>query len=59
MTYKQLLEILQNYSEEVLEQTATVHLAQTDEYLAIVSHNNTDEDNDVLDEGHLILEVNF
>ena len=58
MTYKQLLEILQASPTEVLKQTATVYLSQTDEYLAIESHNITLE-TDVLDDGHLILEVNF
>lgn len=59
MTYKQLLEILQACPEEVLEQTATVYIGQTDEYVAVVSHDITLETNDVLDDGHLILEVNF
>ncbi len=59
MTYKQLLEILQACPAEVLEQTATVYLGQTDEYLAIISHDITHEDNDVLLDGHLILEINF
>ena len=59
MTYKQLLEILQACPAEVLEQTATVYLSETDEYLAVVSHDITLETNDVLDDGHLILEVNF
>jgi len=59
MTYKQLLEILQACPAEVLEQTATVYLGQTDEYIAATELSFTHEDNDVLDEGHLILEVNF
>ena len=59
MTYKQLLEILQACPEEVLEQTATVYICQTDEYLAVVSHDITLETNDVLDKGHLVIEVEF
>jgi hypothetical protein len=50
MTYKELLAILQACPEEVLEQTATVYLGQTDEYLAIASHDITLETNDVLDD---------
>ena len=59
MTYKQLLDTLSALPEDMLEQTATVYLGATDEYLAIVSHDTTLESNDVLDGGHLILEINF
>lgn len=59
MTYKQLLEILQACPAEVLEQTATIYLGQTDEYVAATELSFTKEDNDVLDEGHLILEADF
>ena len=51
--------MLQACPNEVLEQTATVYLGQTDEYIAATGLSFTNEDNDVLDEGHLILEVNF
>ena len=59
MTYRQLRDKLSSLSDDILEQTATVYLTATDEYLAISSHNITEEDNDVLDEGHLILEIDF
>ena len=59
MTYKELLAILQACPEEVLEQTATAYVGQTYEYLAIAYHDITLENNDVLYDGHLILEVNF
>jgi len=59
MTYKQLLDILKAVPAEVLEQTATVYLGQTDEYIAATELSFSKEDNDVLDEGHLIIEVNF
>ena len=59
MTYKQLLEALQACPAEVLEQTATIYLGQTDEYIAATELSFTEEENDVLDEGHLILEVSF
>jgi len=36
-----------------------VYLGQTDEYIAVTELSFTHDDNDVLDEGHLILEVNF
>jgi hypothetical protein len=58
MTYKQLLEVLENSPEEILNQTVTVYLSQTDEYIAASELSFTNE-NDVLDEDHLILNVNF
>lgn len=59
MTYKQLLAILQSQSEDMLEQTATIYLDQTDEYIAVSHVSFSDETNDVLDEGHMVIEANF
>lgn len=59
MTYKQLLESLSTLPEEVLQQTATVYLGQTDEYIQVFGVSFTEEENDVLDENHLVLEVQF
>jgi hypothetical protein len=58
MTYKQLLQYLSGLPEEVLQQTATVYLHQTDEYIQVFGLSFTEE-NDVLDENHLVLEVQF
>lgn len=58
MTYKQLLQSLSTLPEEVLQQTATVYLDQTDEYIQVFGLSFTKE-NDVLDENHLVLEVQF
>ena len=59
MTYKQLLDILKCVPSDVLEQTVTVHLIQTDEYIAATELSFSKEDNDVLDEGHLFVQVDF
>lgn len=59
MTYRQLLELLSLLPEEVLQQTATAYLGQTDEYIQVSDISFTEEDNDVLDENHLVLEVQF
>ena len=58
MTYKQLLESLSTLPEGVLGKTVTVYLGQTDEYIQVFGVSFTEE-NDVLDENHLVLEVQF
>ncbi len=59
MTYNQLLEILLATPEEIREQTATVYLGQTDEYISLDSITFTGDETNVLDEGHLVLNCNF
>jgi hypothetical protein len=59
MTYKQLLEILQDAPPAILEQTATVFLNENDEYILIDSICFTGDETNVLDEGHLVLNANF
>jgi K+ transporter len=58
MTYKQLLQSLSTRPEETLTQTATVYLGEADEYIQVFGLSFTEE-NDVLDENHLVLEVQF
>lgn len=55
MTYKELLEKLQNLNKEQLEQTVTVYLGD-DEFMGIdmLTIDDTLADG-VLDEGHLFL----
>lgn len=56
MTYKQLLEELQQLPPECLEDTATVYDSYTDEYTAIVDTDVANEEFcDVLDQGHFYL----
>jgi hypothetical protein len=56
MTYKDLLEELQNMDEKQLEETVTVYDSYTDEYTAVVDTDKaTEEFCDVLDEGHTYL----
>lgn len=54
MTYKELLEQLQQLSPERLEDTVTVHDPYQDEYIAVV-HTATTTETDVLDENHFYL----
>ena len=56
MTYKQLLEQLQQLSPERLEDTVTVHDPYQDEMIAVI-HTETAafDDTDVLDPGHFYL----
>ena len=56
MTYKELLETLQQLDPARLEDTVTVFDPYQDEYIAVVhAHESEEEDNDVLDPGHLYL----
>lgn len=56
MTYRQLLEVLQNIPDERLDDTVTVHEPYEDEFIAVVhTETSSEEDNDVLDDGHLYL----
>lgn len=53
MTYRELLKILSEVSEETLDETVTVHLM--DEYFPV--KDLIFADTDVLDPGHAILET--
>lgn len=56
MTYKQLLEQLQQLSPERLEDTVTVHDPYEDGWIAVVHSRTAEEDDcDVLDPGHFYL----
>jgi len=60
MTYRQLGEIISRLSDAELEQDATIYLAGVVlvypiERVTIIKH--TDEISDVLDVGHIVLEV--
>jgi len=55
MTYKELLETLQKLREERLLDTVTVYEPYDDEYLAVI--DTCDAISDVLDEGHLVLNL--
>ncbi len=56
MTYKQLLQQLQQLSPERLEDTVTVHDPYEDEMIAVVHTETAEEDDcDVLDPGHFYL----
>ena len=56
MTYKELLEQLQNLPQERLEDTVTVFDSYTDEYTAIIDTDVANEEFcDVLDQGHFYL----
>lgn len=57
MTYKELaLSILNDLTTEQQEQTATFYMPGIDEYFPVYENFVvTDEDNDVLDVGHIVL----
>jgi len=57
MSYRDILEFLKNCTEEQLQQIATVYLRDSDEYRECML-NVTIED-DVLDAGHIVIEVDF
>lgn len=54
MTYRELLEQLEELSDEQLDQTVTVHEPYQDEYIAVV-HSATTSEADVLDADHFYL----
>ncbi len=59
MNYQDLIHILGTYTPEQLQQTVTVACLETEEYRAVVAVYTTDEeDNDVLDNGHIVLALN-
>jgi hypothetical protein len=54
MTYRELLKLLAEMSEEILDQNVTVFDSESKEYYPMVKYSVTKED-DVLDKGHLFL----
>lgn len=57
MTYKQLLERLQTLTPEQLAMDASVYVHQFDEYIPLALFRFSGPDEDVLDEGHPLLET--
>ena len=55
LTYRQLLNSLNSLPLNNLDDTVSVFNHNTDEYMHIVATEITNEDCDVLDEGHLVL----
>lgn len=56
MTYRELLEDLQNLPDERLDDTATAYDPYQEDFIAIVHTHEADEnDSDQLEEGHLYL----
>lgn len=58
MTWRQILESLKSVEPEVLDQTAIVYLATTDEYVEIIEVDKTIE-TDVFDDGQYIIVADF
>ena len=55
-TYRQLLKALQNLPDYCLDDTVTVYIKQEDEYIGVSGTSIAkEEENDVLDDGHLFL----
>lgn len=57
MTYAELLVRLSSLDIEQLKQTVTVHVNEVDEYYGVDILTTSDDSNDVLDPGHLVLEI--
>lgn len=58
MTYRKLLEQLNRMTDAELDQSATVHLLQSDEFLPVAGIW-TVEETDVLDKGHVVIDIEF
>lgn len=56
LTYSDLLAILQKFSPDELQQTATIHLVQSDEFFGVESVETSDNA-DVLDKGHKTINI--
>lgn len=59
MTYNDLLMHLWGMTPRQLEETATVHLTETDEFIEIKQMKIVDDNNGVLDDGHTIMTADF
>lgn len=58
MTYRQLINELSRIPDNRLDDEVTIYDAINDEYSDNVSMKIADEDNYILDEGHVFLKVN-
>lgn len=57
MNWKQLAQAILEMPEEQQEQDVTIYLLDANEYFPIHALEQTGEDNDVLDPGHVVLVV--
>jgi hypothetical protein len=57
LTYRNLLEILQDMPASMLDTTVTVHLSESDELFGVVNMRCTDETEDRLDPLHPVLTI--
>ena len=57
LTYRQLLEMLNGMPEENLDDTATVHLSNENEFHPVQSCFPVGAGNSVMDEGHYIMQL--
>jgi len=57
-TYRELLAYLQNMPDERLDDTATVYLTESDEFLPIQTFNKQEGDDVIPDQNHY-LEIKF
>ena len=54
-SYQDLLEILKELSEEDLQQTITLYMENTDEYLPVIIEMHNVESTDTLDKNHKVI----
>jgi hypothetical protein len=57
LTYADLLEALQELTQEELQNTATIYVEADDEFYPIIGTNRADDDQSVLDVGHPYFEI--
>ena len=55
MTYRELLEQLEQLTQDQLEQNVSVHLSEVDEYIPVWAVGLAVEDQSALDEDHIVL----
>lgn len=59
MTYRELIVKLMKMPAEALDQTITVYNEQDEEFYGCTGHDVSNENDNVLDPGHLFLMVNI
>lgn len=59
LTYRQLLVSIQYMPQERLDDTAIVFAKDSDEYIGVNNLHSVHEEQDVLDSGHIVMEVSL
>jgi hypothetical protein len=57
LTYRELLRVLLNMPPDRLDDNVSVHVRGVGEFYTVQDYKLSSDDNDVLDSGHLYLEI--